>query len=116
MFAPNMPASSAVLSHFNLNMARRLAIPLFLLTLVASSGAGEKKKPGIEWREWSDDIFAQEKKQNRFVLLDLGAVWCHWCHVMEEITYRDPKVIALMIASVRRRFLIRRKSLSSGQR
>jgi len=35
---------------------------------------------------------------------------------MEEITYRDPKVIALMIASVRRRFLIRRKSLSSGQR
>ena len=77
-------------------MVRRLVIPLFLLTLVASSGAGEKKKPGIEWREWSDDIFAQAKKQNRFVLLDLGAVWCHWCHVMEEITYRDPKVIALI--------------------
>jgi len=63
MLAPNMPASSAVLSHFNLNMARRLAIPLFLLTLVASSGAGEKKKTGIEWREWSDDIFAQEKNK-----------------------------------------------------
>ena len=30
------------------------------------------------------------------MLLDLGAVWCHWCHVMEEITYRDPKVIALI--------------------
>ena len=93
-----MPESSAgaVRSHANLNMVRRLVIPLFLLTLVASSGAGEKKKPGIEWREWSDDIFAQAKKQNRFVLLDLGAVWCHWCHVMEEITYRDPKVIALI--------------------
>ena len=91
-----MPESStgAVRSHANLNMVRRLVIPLFLLTLVASSGADEKKKPGIEWREWSDDIFAQAKKQNRFVLLDLGAVWCHWCHVMEEITYRDPKVIA----------------------
>jgi len=61
MLAPNMPASSAraVLSHPHLNMVRRLAITLFLLTLVASSGAGEKKKPGIEWREWSDDIFAQ---------------------------------------------------------
>src|ERR1700751_4826005 len=77
-------------------MVRRLVIPLFLLTLVVSSGAGEKRKPGIEWREWSDDIFSQAKKQNRFVLLDLGAVWCHWCHVMEEITYRDPKVIALI--------------------
>ena len=29
-------------------------------------------------------------------LLDLGAVWCHWCHVMEEITYRDPEVIKLI--------------------
>ena len=96
--AANMPESSAgaVRSHANLNMVRRLVIPLFLLTLVASSGAGEKKKPGIEWREWSDEIFAQAEKQNRFVLLDLGAVWCHWCHVMEEITYRDPKVIALI--------------------
>src|SRR6476661_4591728 len=95
-----MPASSAgaVLSHANLNMVRRLVILLFFLTLVASSGIGadEKEAPAIEWREWSDDIFAQAKKQNRFVLLDLGAVWCHWCHVMEEITYRDPKVIALI--------------------
>jgi hypothetical protein len=95
MLAPNMSASSAraVLSHPNLNMVRRLVIPLFLLMLVASTGIGadEKKEPAIEWREWSNDIFAQAKKQNRFVLLDLGAVWCHWCHVMEEITYRDPK-------------------------
>ena len=30
------------------------------------------------------------------MLLDLGAVWCHWCHVMEEITYRDPEVIRLI--------------------
>ena len=30
------------------------------------------------------------------MLLDLGAVWCHWCHVMEEITYRDPEVIKLL--------------------
>src|ERR1700746_2776918 len=100
MLAPNMPASSAraVLSHPNLNMVRRLVIPLFLLILMESSGIGadEKKASAIEWRGWSDDIFAQAKKQNRFVLLDLGAVWCHWCHVMEEITYRDPKVIALI--------------------
>jgi uncharacterized protein YyaL (SSP411 family) len=90
--------AGAILSHANLNMARRLVVLSFLLAMVGSSGIGadEKKEPGIEWREWSDDIFAQAKKQNRFVLLDLGAVWCHWCHVMEEITYRDPKVIALI--------------------
>ncbi len=32
------------------------------------------------------------------MLLDLGAVWCHWCHVMEEDTYSDPKVLELLRA------------------
>ena len=50
----------------------------------------------IDWQPWSDSIFEKAQKEHRFVLLDLGAVWCHWCHVMEEITYRDPKVIALI--------------------
>ena len=30
------------------------------------------------------------------MLLDLGAVWCHWCHVMEETTYRHPRVLELL--------------------
>jgi uncharacterized protein YyaL (SSP411 family) len=50
----------------------------------------------IEWHKWSDDQFAQAKAQHKFVLLDLEAVWCHWCHVQDEITYRDPQVIALI--------------------
>ena len=50
----------------------------------------------IEWHPWSEAVFERAKKDNRFVLLDLGAVWCHWCHVMEEITYRDPEVIKLI--------------------
>jgi len=55
----------------------------------------------IEWRPWSDSIFEQAKREHRFVLLDLEAVWCHWCHVMDAQTYADPKVIAL----VRSRYL-----------
>ena len=78
---------------------RRLIILLFCLPLsrLAAAATEEKKSSAsIDWREWSDEIFAQAEKEHRFVLLDLGAVWCHWCHVMEEITYRDPKVIALI--------------------
>jgi uncharacterized protein YyaL (SSP411 family) len=48
------------------------------------------------WGEWSTGVFARAKAENRFVLLDLGAVWCHWCHVMEETTYRDPVVVRLI--------------------
>ena len=37
-------------------------------------------------------LFAQARAQQRFVLLDLEAVWCHWCHVMDETTYQDRTV------------------------
>jgi uncharacterized protein len=50
----------------------------------------------IEWQPWSDSMFAKAKEQGKFVLLDLGTGWCHWCHVMEEITYRDPAVVELV--------------------
>ena len=51
----------------------------------------------ISWQShWSDAVFTQAAKQQRFVILDLHAVWCHWCHVMDEKTYADPKVQALI--------------------
>ena len=59
-------------------------------------GKADAGTQAIEWQPWSDSVFAQAKEQGRFVLLDLGTVWCHWCHVMDEITYRDPKVIELI--------------------
>jgi hypothetical protein len=47
----------------------------------------------ISWREWTKDTFEEAARTNRLVLLDLSAVWCHWCHVMDETTYSDPRVI-----------------------
>jgi uncharacterized protein YyaL (SSP411 family) len=64
---------------------------LVLLSCLKLEGAEE-----IQWRPWSNSIFAQAKEQGRFVLLDLGTGWCHWCHVMEEITYTDPAVVDLI--------------------
>ena len=62
------------------------------LLLGAHSGAAP-----IAWRtQWSDAVFDQATKDHRFVILDLHAVWCHWCHVMDEQTYGDPKVQSLI--------------------
>lgn len=47
----------------------------------------------IVWQGWSDSVFEQAKKEKKLVLLDLEAVWCHWCHVMAETTYKDPKMM-----------------------
>src|SRR5271154_4945363 len=59
----------------------------------ATAGAGK-----IHWYGWSDDVFAQAKREHKFVLLDLEAVWCHWCHVMDANTYSNPEVIKLLQA------------------
>ncbi|MGH9747291.1 MAG: thioredoxin domain-containing protein [Candidatus Acidiferrales bacterium] len=56
----------------------------------------ERLTQQLTWRPWSDAIFVDAKRERRFVLLDLEAVWCHWCHVMDEKTYSDPAVIKLL--------------------
>lgn len=73
----------------------RLILPAALALLaVATQTAADS--PKLEWRDWNATLFDQAKSENRFVILDLEAVWCHWCHVMEETTYADPRVIDLL--------------------
>jgi len=50
----------------------------------------------IEWRPWGQPAFAEADKLGRPVLLSLSAVWCHWCHVMDETSYSDSRVIAAL--------------------
>ncbi|MEP6837307.1 MAG: DUF255 domain-containing protein, partial [Bradyrhizobium sp.] len=51
---------------------------------------------GPKWSGWDDDLFARAATEKRFVILDLEAVWCHWCHVMEKTTYANPEVRELL--------------------
>ena len=48
----------------------------------------------IKWRPWGEPAFAEARRLGRPVLLSLSAVWCHWCHVMDETSYSDARVIA----------------------
>jgi uncharacterized protein YyaL (SSP411 family) len=77
--------------------ARRLILPCALL-LAAASGRSQATPSAapIAWQPWSDAVFAQAKSSHRYVLMDLEAVWCHWCHVMDETTYRDAGVANLI--------------------
>lgn len=71
---------------------------VIILILIGCIGTASAETPQLNWEHWSSDIFTRAQKENKFVLLDLEAVWCHWCHVMKTTTYRDPKVIALLQA------------------
>lgn len=71
-------------------MKRIVAIALAAALLPAASDSP------IRWQGWSDDLFTRAERERKLVLLDLEAVWCHWCHVMDETTYKDPQVAAIV--------------------
>src|SRR3954471_11623747 len=50
----------------------------------------------IQWHEWGEEAFATAQRENKPMLLDIGAVWCHWCHVMDRESYDDPEIAAIV--------------------
>lgn len=85
--------------HRILSRVRQSALSLALCAgLFAAAAAQAFAAPGEgpKWQGWSEGIFRAAKDQKRLVLLDLEARWCHWCHVMDEETYANPEVAALL--------------------
>src|SRR5687768_13025254 len=55
-------------------------------------GAGQP----VRWLPWGEAAFERARRENKPLLLDIGAVWCHWCHVMDRESYEDPDTAALI--------------------
>ncbi|MHB1935237.1 MAG: thioredoxin domain-containing protein [Acidobacteriaceae bacterium] len=62
------------------------------LAKAASSYLRSAMHQPVDWLEWGEAAFTQARGQNKPILLDIGAVWCHWCHVMDRESYEDPEV------------------------
>jgi uncharacterized protein YyaL (SSP411 family) len=50
----------------------------------------------VEWHEWGEEAFARAKAEDKPVLLDIGAVWCHWCHVMDRESYENTETAKII--------------------
>src|SRR5947209_18849474 len=50
----------------------------------------------IQWHEWGEEALAKAQQENKPVLLDIGAVWCHWCHVMDREAYDNPEIASII--------------------
>lgn len=74
----------------------RKSILLLLFWLAALPPCLATTTDTIDWMRDDRAAFAQARAQQRFVLLYLEAVWCHWCHVMDHETYADPAVRKLL--------------------
>ncbi len=50
----------------------------------------------IDWYEWGEEAFRKARAEEKPVLLDIGAVWCHWCHVIDRESYENPQIAAMI--------------------
>lgn len=50
----------------------------------------------VDWQDWSADVLAQAKKQNKLLFVSIGYFACHWCHVMQRESYRDKQVAKIL--------------------
>src|SRR6202030_3059018 len=48
----------------------------------------------VDWYEWGEEAFARARAEDKPILLDIGAVWCHWCHVIDRESYENPEIAA----------------------
>jgi uncharacterized protein len=50
----------------------------------------------VDWHPWGEEAFELAQAEDKPVLLDIGAVWCHWCHVMDRESYENGEIAALI--------------------
>src|SRR6516225_5292194 len=50
----------------------------------------------VDWYPWGEEAFAKAKKESKPIFLSIGYSTCHWCHVMEQESFEDPEVAALL--------------------
>ncbi len=46
----------------------------------------------VDWFPWCEEAFSRARKEKKPILLDIGASWCHWCHVMDDGTYENESI------------------------
>ena len=62
----------------------------------ASSYLRSARHQPVRWHPWGEAAFAHAQAEDKPILLDIGAVWCHWCHVMDRESYENPQIARLI--------------------
>jgi uncharacterized protein len=67
-----------------------------LLDQSASSYLRSARYQPVSWHPWGEEAFARAQAEDKPILLDIGAVWCHWCHVMDRESYENAELAAIL--------------------
>ena len=50
----------------------------------------------VAWQEWSPAVVERARRENKLIYLSIGYFSCHWCHVMQRESYRNPGIAAFL--------------------
>jgi uncharacterized protein YyaL (SSP411 family) len=70
--------------------------PLNTLARASSAYLRSAMHQPIQWHEWGQEAFELAEREGKPILLDIGAVWCHWCHVMDRESYESAKTAEII--------------------
>ena len=73
-----------------------LEIRMNSLDGAASAYLRSARHQPVDWMEWGEAAFDRAVLEDKAILLDIGAVWCHWCHVMDRESYEDSETASVI--------------------
>ena len=66
------------------------------LHTASSSYLRSARHQPVHWHAWGETAFVRAQAENKPILLDIGAVWCHWCHVMDRESYENTEIARII--------------------
>jgi uncharacterized protein len=72
--------------------------PLFVnrLLLETSPYLKQHAHNPVDWRPWGAETLEEARAQRKPIFLSVGYATCHWCHVMEEESFEDLEIAAVL--------------------
>jgi uncharacterized protein YyaL (SSP411 family) len=50
----------------------------------------------VDWYPWGEEAFEKARKENKAIFLSIGYSSCHWCHVMEDESFKDDETAKIL--------------------
>jgi uncharacterized protein YyaL (SSP411 family) len=75
------------------------AFPILLLLALVGNPSPYLAMHGqvpVEWRSWGPEVLAEAQRTDRPLFVSSGYFACHWCHVMQRESYRNPQIAAML--------------------
>lgn len=50
----------------------------------------------VAWQDWSDTAVERARREGKPLFISVGYFSCHWCHVMQRESYKNPDIAAFL--------------------